>query len=190
MYDELLQLESLLDQKPVSRPKELPGPVLQEKGKFLSELTADFAWDSHSVLAVCECLSSLARVDAPTVKHSEVYTALKALAKCGQDTRSDIAVQLTAVIQKLISHWRKEAATEFVDKDLRKSVCKKIASALTTNEFPEEVSRSIALKIERNLRKRDPSMGSKYRKCFQAMMKDIKSLNPAVYAGIMGNDVA
>ena len=92
------------------------------------------------------------------------------------------------VINLLRNHWENLLQSDhenedngIVDKNLRNLVCRKIAAVLENNQFDEKVAREIALNIERKIRKMDPSMSHKYRKCFRRMIKDIKQITSSVY---------
>ena len=68
--------------------------------------------------------------------------------------------------------------TSVADPDLQKSVCRAVFHILSQNGFEAESCKSLALRIERRLRAKDPSMSDSYRSQYKRMIKDIRLLTP------------
>ena len=60
---------------------------------------------------------------------------------------------------------------------LRDKAIQTIIRILENNQFDKVESEKIAVNIEKNLRKKDPSMKDYYMKLFKSMMRDIKQLD-------------
>jgi len=69
------------------------------------------------------------------------------------------------------------------DPDLQKKVCRAVFQILSQNGFEAENCKSLALRIERRLRAKDPSMCGSYRSLYKRMIKDIRLLTPE---GVLG----
>lgn len=69
------------------------------------------------------------------------------------------------------------------DLDLQKKVCRAIFQILSQNGFDAESGKSLALRIERRLRSKDPSMCDSYRSLYKRMIKDIRMLTPEGVSG-------
>lgn len=65
--------------------------------------------------------------------------------------------------------------------ELQRKACVTIKKILRENNFDEILSEQIAVDIEANLRKKDPTMKSQYRRLFKAMLRDIKQLSKEDY---------
>jgi hypothetical protein len=65
--------------------------------------------------------------------------------------------------------------------ELRERVCKRVISILNANGFESKESESLAISIENNIRKRDPTMKDQYIKFIRKMIKDIKALDKSSY---------
>ena len=65
--------------------------------------------------------------------------------------------------------------------ELRERVCKRVISILSANGFESKESESLAISIENNIRKRDPTMKDQYIKFIRKMIKDIKALDKSSY---------
>lgn len=65
--------------------------------------------------------------------------------------------------------------------ELREKVCKRVISILSANGFEVNESESMAISIENNIRKRDPTMEKQYIKFIKKMIKDIKDLDKISY---------
>ena len=73
------------------------------------------------------------------------------------------------------------------DRSLRNIVCRKIANVFEYNSFDRTEAREIAITIEKNLRKMDPTMTKKYKLCFRRMIKEIKQITPSIYMQLKEN---
>lgn len=96
-------------------------------------------------------------------------------------------IQLQAIDQPkdLIERESREPSEEasVADLDLQKKVCRAIFQILSQNGFDAESSKSLALRIERRLRSKDPSMCDSYRSLYKRMIKDIRLLTPEGVSG-------
>ena len=73
---------------------------------------------------------------------------------------------------------------EFVaDKEKRRHVCASVYRILVSKQFSDLSARDLALKIEKRLRRKDPTMGEKYSSQYKRMIKDIHKLQPEVVTG-------
>ena len=70
------------------------------------------------------------------------------------------------------------------DPRLKEQVCKKVISILSSNGFESKESESLAISIELNIRKRDPTMKDQYIRFIRKMLKDIQSLDRTSYLRI------
>ena len=67
------------------------------------------------------------------------------------------------------------------DPKLREKVCNRVIEILNANGFESKESENLAISIENNIRKRDPSMKELYHKFIRKMLKDIKLLDKITY---------
>jgi hypothetical protein len=65
----------------------------------------------------------------------------------------------------------------FFDLSLQQAAIKEILKVFLEKNFTLEKSEKLSVMIEENLRKKDPSMGEKYKKLAKIMLKDIKTLD-------------
>lgn len=88
-------------------------------------------------------------------------------------------------MQKALSVEAKEPSEDsnVADPDLQKKVCRAIFQILSQNGFDAENCKSLALRIERRLRAKDPSMCDSYRSLYKRMIKDIRLLTPEGVSG-------
>ena len=70
------------------------------------------------------------------------------------------------------------------DPGLKEQVCKRVIEILRSNGFELNESETLAISIEHNIRKRDPTMKEQYIKDIKRMIKDIKTLDRISYLSI------
>jgi hypothetical protein len=70
---------------------------------------------------------------------------------------------------------------DIINPKLQERVCRRVIAILNSNGFESTESESLAISIEKNIRKRDPSMKEQYIKCIRKMIKDIKALDKNSY---------
>ncbi|CAG9326716.1 unnamed protein product [Blepharisma stoltei] len=118
-------------------------------------------------------------VPAPKPKAEEKQPAPEEIAQLPQPKSTKIEQEVYDV--PVLSNHGSSTDDSVANPDLRKLACRKIIKILMQNRFERNKAEELTLIIENNLRKKDPSMKSQYRRFFKMMIKDIRNLNRENY---------
>lgn len=162
--------------------------VFQRHEKFLSEI-AEHKSIENTGAKLCETLIELAKMNITrsTLSNSHIQELLKIVGELYIESNIPLVREIGKIVDQLRNYWKGVITSQelydgyIVDKSLRNLVCRKIALALEANHFDRTDAREIALSIEEKIRKMDPAMGTKYRKCFRKMIREIKLVESSVY---------
>lgn len=112
----------------------------------------------------------------PSLRADQILTGPKLLITKIPKQKSTSKIKDTLEISQ-VSNDENSPGTSVANPNLRKQACQKIVKILMQNRFEQEKARELTLIIENNLRKKDPSMQTQYRRFFKAMIKDIRKLD-------------
>ena len=129
------------------------------------------------------------KISISVLQDSRIQQILKIIAEVLRQSSLPIVKQVGDVVGSLRKYWKglmkpkAEYDESFVsDKSLQRTVCVKTANVLEYNRFERNIAREIAVGIEKNLRKLDPTMTQKYKQYFRKMIKEIKFITPELYS--------
>lgn len=159
---------------------------------ILKDLAGGHSVEVSRIKQLVESLHNLAQteISESELQKSHLQEYMKSLSNACKASGCSQLKELAKAAKRLRHHWKtcacksEEDESYVADKDLRKNVCRKIASVFERKEFNKEVAQELALRIEANLRRKDPMMSKKCLMHFRKMMKDIKCIDPEVYSAI------
>lgn len=165
--------------------------IFQKHLSFLTEIVEHKCIEDSGICQLCEALLELVlmKININVLQDSRIQKILKTIAQVCRQSMPPIVKQLGHVIESLRKYWKglmKPNQAEYdesviADKSIRRIVCVKIANVFEFNHFDRKEARELALNIEQNLRKLDPTMTEKYKLYFRRMIKEIKYITPECY---------
>jgi len=199
--EQLINLKLCLEKQINSDIKLNPQKSKDELEKYQSSIIRfirGIAQQESSIGGLCDCLYELSKFDISY--QSPIEKLVKLLINVCVHSSCSKLKEVAFLAQKLRDFWNskseenntleKKSEWPYVyDKKLRKNVCWKIFKVLEQKDFDTQTAQELAITIEENLRKKDPSMSGYYRNLFRKMIRDIKYLSPVVYR-IVRNEVA
>jgi len=160
---------------------------------------------SISIEALYNSFNQLVEIDpeSSVIESSKILKVLKIFKEEFIDSKDGNLRSLAKLSHKLYLFWKREVVSaklsnsitnleeptkphensaptveiKVPDPDLRKKACRKICKVLEKNRFGKNEAQKLAINIEKNLRKKDPSMSEQYKRFFNMMLKDIKQLD-------------
>lgn len=185
----VVQLQKIIAGRRADLKKAVCIKSLQENIDFLSRACENNCVESIG-LEICENLIELARtsIEISFIHESGLQEYLRKIGELCMKSSFQVVKDIGKAVNLLENHWKNverngncSEENDIADESLRKLVCRKIAMVLKNNQFDDKSTREIALSIEGKIRKMDPSMSHKYKKCYRQMIQEIKQITPSVY---------
>ena len=146
--------------------------------KVLSEISNHSSIEPKAA-NLCQVLISLAKIQVNKnhLKKVHIEKLLTVISTDCSRSPFEKVKELGNQVLNLKGTWtNNKKSSGVVDFRLKVLVCKKIAFILQANGFLPGQAREIALNVEEKMRRRDPTMDVKYRKCCKMMIRDLRNV--------------
>ena len=153
---------------------------------FLIELSKSNLSEVDITTELCEALFELVRmkVSSNLLEKSKIQNVLKMISKVCHKSKCWTVNKLGHLIKELRNYYKEilklsEIQSEQVkDKSLRRMVLQKTARILEFKSVDRTKAQEIALKVEKKIRQKDPSMTKVYNNYIKKMLKDFRRIPP------------